>query len=241
MGLELGAKTVGMQYVYGHLLHREALTDDRLWPAPTLDGLFAGGILVDRWGRRFMDEGRGGIAAANVLVQGDDPLGAWVVLSERAWSELGGDATLRLPTPAPNPTLVDLGAEIVRAESARDLARVLSDEIVATVDDFDAAHREGRLERQAPARTGAARTLDAPLLALPVAPGITFTMGGLLVNGHAQVLDRDEQPIEGLYAAGGTAGGLHGGPRGGYIGGLGYALVSGLLAGTHIGTNGQRP
>jgi succinate dehydrogenase/fumarate reductase flavoprotein subunit len=55
-------------------------------------------------------------------------------------------------------------------------------------------------------------------------------MGGLLVDGYARVLDLDERPIRGLFAAGGTMGGLHGGPRGGYVGGLSSALVFGLLA-----------
>jgi succinate dehydrogenase/fumarate reductase flavoprotein subunit len=66
---------------------------------------------------------------------------------------------------------------------------------------------------------------------LRVVPGITFTMGGILVNGRAEVLNEDEKPIHGLYAAGDTIGGLMGGYRGGYTGGLMQALVTGILAG----------
>jgi succinate dehydrogenase/fumarate reductase flavoprotein subunit len=56
-------------------------------------------------------------------------------------------------------------------------------------------------------------------------------MGGVLVNGRSEALNRDEKPIPGLYAAGDTIGGLMGGNRGGYTGGLMQAVVTGILAG----------
>ena len=73
--------------------------------------------------------------------------------------------------------------------------------------------------------------LRAPFYGLRVVPGITFTMGGVLVNGRAQALNAKEQPIAGLYAAGDAIGGLMGGYRGGYTGGLMQAVVTGILAG----------
>jgi fumarate reductase flavoprotein subunit len=60
----------------------------------------------------------------------------------------------------------------------------------------------------------------------------------LRVDGHARVLDDRGEPIEGLYAAGGTMGGLHGGPNAGYAGGLLEAAVFGLLAGEHAAGRG---
>jgi len=66
---------------------------------------------------------------------------------------------------------------------------------------------------------------------LKVISGITFTMGGTLVNGRCEVLSADEQPIQGLYAAGDAIGGLMGGYHGGYTGGLMQAVVTGILAG----------
>ena len=73
--------------------------------------------------------------------------------------------------------------------------------------------------------------LRAPFYGLRVVPGITFTMGGVLVNGRAEALDESEKPIPGLYAAGDAIGGLMGGYRGGYTGGLMQAVVTGILAG----------
>ena len=80
-------------------------------------------------------------------------------------------------------------------------------------------------------RTGKPKVLRAPFYGLRVVPGITFTMGGVLVNGRAQVLNENETPIAGLYAAGDAIGGLMGGYRGGYTGGLMQAIVTGVLAG----------
>ena len=62
-------------------------------------------------------------------------------------------------------------------------------------------------------------------------PGITFTMGGVLVNGRCEALESSERPITGLYTAGDTIGGLMGGYHGGYTGGLMQAVVTGILAG----------
>jgi succinate dehydrogenase/fumarate reductase flavoprotein subunit len=56
-------------------------------------------------------------------------------------------------------------------------------------------------------------------------------MGGILVNGRAQVLNEGDKPIHGLYAAGDAVGGLMGGDCGGYTGGLMQAVVTGILAG----------
>jgi succinate dehydrogenase/fumarate reductase flavoprotein subunit len=73
--------------------------------------------------------------------------------------------------------------------------------------------------------------LRGPFYGLKVIPGITFTMGGILVNGRCEVLSAEEKPIQGLYAAGDCIGGLMGGYRGGYTGGLMQAVVTGILAG----------
>ena len=62
-------------------------------------------------------------------------------------------------------------------------------------------------------------------------------MGGILIDGQARVLDKNRQPIVGLYAAGATTGGPEGGPVGsavGYIGGLIKSSVMGLRAAEDI-------
>ena len=60
---------------------------------------------------------------------------------------------------------------------------------------------------------------------MPICVAITNTMGGIVVDGDARVLDKNDKPIPGLYAAGSTVGGLDGGPHAGYVGGLIKATI----------------
>jgi fumarate reductase flavoprotein subunit len=225
MGLSAGGVAVNMQAFYGHLLCRDALSNDRLWPYPILDGLCAVGALVGSDGRRFTDEGQGGVAATNNVAWSPDPLGTWVVFDDVAWQGIGRQGT----TP-PNPHLEDHGGTVFSAGTLEELAASAGIPPAAlgrTIEELSAGGAR-------PPRTGRVSIIAPPLHAVPVVAGVTFTMGGLLVDEHARVVDETREPIDGLYAAGGTMGGLHGGPRAGYAGGLLEAAVFGLLAGRHI-------
>ena len=63
---------------------------------------------------------------------------------------------------------------------------------------------------------------QANYYAIKIAPGIHYTMGGVKINTKTEVLNKDNKPIEGLYAAGELAGGLHGENR---IGGNSVAEI----------------
>ena len=76
--------------------------------------------------------------------------------------------------------------------------------------------------------------MRAPFRAIRLAAGITYTMGGIAIDGSSRVLDRSGHPIEGLFAAGATTGGLEGGATVGYVGGLVKSAVSGFLAGQTV-------
>ena len=234
MGLAIGAAAVGLQNFYGHLLHREALRDDRLWPYPMLDELTAEGILVDARGARIADEAMGGVGLANAIARGPDPRGAWVVIGEEAFVRLGAQGPFGFSLPAPC-DLEARGATVLRATTIPELAAAAGmSEVVlaATVEAYDAAVDAGALAGLPLPRTDAAPPLEPPYVAIPAVPGITSTMGGLAVDGAMRVLDLDDRPIPGLFAAGAAAGGLSGGPRGGYVGGLAPALAQGFVAGS---------
>jgi succinate dehydrogenase len=53
----------------------------------------------------------------------------------------------------------------------------------------------------------------APFYATPRKPAIHHTMGGLVIDTKAHVLNKDGQIIDGLYSAGENAGGIHAGNR----------------------------
>ncbi|MBQ6377010.1 MAG: flavocytochrome c [Lachnospiraceae bacterium] len=54
---------------------------------------------------------------------------------------------------------------------------------------------------------------QAPYYAIKIAPGIHHTMGGVHIDTEARVIDVNNEPIPGLFAAGEVVGGVHGGNR----------------------------
>lgn len=72
-----------------------------------------------------------------------------------------------------------------------------------------------------------------PYVATPRKVSVHHTMGGLKINEKAQVLDKDNNVIKGLYAAGEVTGGIHGANR---LGGNAVADITifGTIAGDNI-------
>ncbi|KAL4889322.1 FAD binding domain-containing protein [Aspergillus ambiguus] len=71
-------------------------------------------------------------------------------------------------------------------------------------------------------------------------PVLHFTMGGIEINEHAQVLNSEKKPFEGLYACGELAGGVHGANRLGgssLLGCVVYGRVAGDSASQHLFQN----
>jgi fumarate reductase flavoprotein subunit len=222
MGMQVGAKCVNMEWFYGYPLCADSLRDDRLWPYPGPNALMAAGVVVDGGGRRFVDETSGGEVMANAIARCGTPDACWAVFDERIWQREG-----RLGDVPVNPTLADVGGTILSASDLPELAGRMDVPATALVDSVQAPDR--------PPRSGGPPAVAvAPFMAIPVVAGITFTMGGLLVNRYGQVLSDNEEPIAGLYAAGGTMGGLQGGPRIGVAGGWSEASTFGLLAAEHV-------
>lgn len=98
---------------------------------------------------------------------------------------------------------------------------------------FDPARKDGKATHGIePPKSNWALPLDRPpFLAVEVTCGITFTFGGLSADVDGRVLDPVGEPIPGLFAAGEIVGGLF---AGNYPGG------SGLTAGTVFGRRGGR-
>lgn len=235
MALAVGARTSALDRFYGHLLSADALGNERLWPYPQIDALAAAGLIVDRDGQRFVDEGLGGIHASNVLASLAEPDSATVIIDAATWNVAG-----RIGLVPPNPLLRKHGGTVHEAGDIRSLARMArlpEDALVRTVESYNAALRSSKLNTlQPPRSTGKAAALpiaQAPFMAIPVCSGITNTMGGLQIDASARILDEQERPLPGLYAAGASTGGLEGGPAVHYVGGLMKALVFGLRAAEH--------
>jgi flavocytochrome c len=78
--------------------------------------------------------------------------------------------------------------------------------------------------------------MHPPYYAMRVWPKVHHTMGGVLINANAQVLDLLKKPIEGFYAAGEVTGGVHGASRLGSCA-ITDCLVFGRIAGRNAAAN----
>ncbi|OGA50265.1 MAG: hypothetical protein A3G24_17250 [Betaproteobacteria bacterium RIFCSPLOWO2_12_FULL_62_13] len=233
MAREAGADITPLDAFYGHILCRDAMHNDRIWPYPQLDLLAAAGLLVNRHGRRIADEGLGGVFLANAIAREADPLGLFVVFDEVTWQDSGRAAAV-----PPNPTLITAGGTLHKANTLAELAAKLemdASSLEQTVAAYNAAVASRTIGSLSPARSNKRRKAQpvavAPFYGAPACAGMTNTMGGVRIDGNARALQPGGTPITGLFAAGTTIGGLEGGPAVGYVGGLMTAVVFGLLAG----------
>jgi tricarballylate dehydrogenase len=83
---------------------------------------------------------------------------------------------------------------------------------------------------------------EGPFYAFPVTCGITFSFGGLRVNSSGEVLNKENKPLSGLFAAGEMVGGIfyHNYPGGsGLMSGAVYGKLAGSAAARYALSNKQ--
>ncbi|MDE1861077.1 MAG: FAD-dependent tricarballylate dehydrogenase TcuA [Candidatus Micrarchaeota archaeon] len=198
------------------------------------------GILVNKEGKRFVDEGEdfAPIAYAKVgrmIVRQSDAI-AYQVFDQRTVGllekEYGTMAPITVQSFAQLGEKVDidavqLGKTVEEFNRSVDGARAFNPRI-----------KDGRGTRGIrPGKTNWAQVLDKPpFVVYPVTCGITFTYGGLRINEKAQVLDRHGSTIPGLYATGEITGGFFYSsyPRGS---GLTRGAVFGRIAGAEAASS----
>lgn len=232
MAREAGAAITPLDCFYGHLLCRDSMVRDGVWPYPEMDGIASAGIVVNEAGARIVNEGMGGIHMANMIARTASPLAATMVFDAKIWEGPGKSA--RIPA---NPELARAGGTIHRADTLAELARIAGIDaggLANTVQAYNAACGSGSLDTLTPPRSSdryqPMPVATAPFFAIPLCTGITYTMGGIRIDGDARVVRDDGSAIPGLYAAGATTGGIEGGALIGYIGGLSKAAVFGFRA-----------
>lgn len=121
----------------------------------------------------------------------------------------------------------------IKADSIADLAKKLdidADELQNTVDTFNAnVGKEDEFGRTAKF----ALSEDGSFYAIEMHNRYYATLGGLHINSDMQVLNKDQKPVEGLYASGEVVGGLEGDIY--YPGSLfSWAITSGHDAGLAV-------
>jgi len=238
MAIAAGAATIGLDRFYGHVLSRDAMTNDSLWPYPYLDSILVAGVVIEGNGRRFVDEGRGGVFVANAIAQLPNPFSAAIIFDQTIWDGPGKAGLI----PA-NPHLPAVGGTLLSAPNLESLAALLGipgTEMARTILNYNNSLKNNELDeiepRRRTAKYKAMPIATAPFYAAPACAGITNTMGGIAINEHGQALREGAKALSGLYAAGAAAGGLEGGPELGYVGGLIKCGTTGMVAAEHIAT-----
>lgn len=211
MALEIGAAGGGDFSEY----HAEPI-DPRSGVSEPIVFVFPYGILVDRDGRRFIDEASGTVDAIyeNIARTIDSlPGGIAYAICDSGLNDVPNwQRTVRSDQPP------------VTADTIEELAVRLNlpvDNLRDTIDNFNSAVRDGPfrpLEKDGlstqgihPPKSNWARRIAAgPFRAWPITSANCFTFGGIKCNSRSQVLDGDGRPIQNLFAAGEIVGLYHG-------------------------------
>lgn len=163
-----------------------------------------GAIMINREGKRFGSE----MATRDVM-------------SAAVLSQTGGTAYLVFDTSVRKSLKAIEGyvkqGLLTEGETPEELAKKLgipSEALVETIkryNGFVASGNDGDFGRKGSEMPRALS--EGPYFAVEVAPAIHHTMGGIVINKKAEVLDVNGRPVPGLYAAGEVTGGIHGGNR----------------------------
>ncbi|MFM7342569.1 MAG: FAD-binding protein [Betaproteobacteria bacterium] len=213
IGLQWGAQVWGMDGYQGQG-HTNPGGATRLGMSiPSL-----GGVMVNREGLRFVAEDIGPSALAPYVLAQSGGV-ALEVFDAAIESQLGNHWAYQ------------------QAVAAGCVMTAQSVEALATHAGIDAAALTATLEQARACAEGMhdplgrrrfARVLTAPFKASWVTGALSHTQGGLLTDVNGAVIGANEQPLGGIFAAGGCAAGLSGRGAEGYLPGNGLAQAFGL-------------
>jgi fumarate reductase flavoprotein subunit len=226
MGLEVGATVRDMEFIKGTFgKHPTDETNDH-----SLQAVYKGAIAVNQDGHRFVDE------SISYKLLGDAVMAqpwhtAYQILDQEIFDT--GDDRVRI---------LDFGRRLEEglfyvADTLAALARQIeidAETLAATIERYNGFVADG-FDRDFGRRHlvhhfGKLRPIETPpFYAYPSTAVVFGTYCGLRIDPAARVLDAEDRPIDGLYAAGEVTGGFHGAA---YMTGsaLGKAVVFGRLA-----------
>ncbi len=220
MAENIGANLIGMEWIQMLPTTVKSFT-------PAIDST----ILVNKEGKRFVKEdGRRDEISKATLEQPETKY--WRIVDAHVTEDMLNGVAY---TGEVIDEMVD-SKGVFKADSLAELADQIgipADELQKTVDEFN-GYVESNGTGDPTGRTLFGQKIDkAPYYALVGLTKVHHTMGGVEINTETQVLDKDGNVIEGLFAAGEVTGGIHGSNR---LGGnaISDAIVFGRLAGINV-------
>lgn len=224
----LFAKLVNMDQFYAGPIVTASHTN----PAFVMDS--GHGIIVSMQGKRVIDEAESYVGKAKMLPQVTKENRAFFIINDK--------------TPMLAPVLKKyerLNNPIYIGNTIAEMAKAAGlpvEATVATVNEYNKAVKAKKAALLTPPNSLQSPNAleEGPFYALEYEGGLTATFGGPKINGKAQVVNFEDRPIKGLYAAGNAAGGLCyfddiGGSQ------LGSALVFGRIAAAETVLRAKNP
>ena len=169
------------------------------------------GIVVDRNGHRFFDEGGGLVHetwewfARDMHFKTPGSI-AYAILDSRLLAIAGHERAIRSEVPPARADTLEALAKHINVDADALRATVTAYNAACTGDPntFDATRCDGLAAAgtlQPPKSNWARAITEPPFLSFPLVGAVAYTFGGLATDDRARVL-RDDGPIAGLYAAG---------------------------------------
>ena len=208
-------------------------------------------LWVNKKGKRFVDEGIGYNHYAAAIPMARQPEGiSYSILDSKIIRMMGEKGFIIGLAPRIEDWWLQRDGNLVGIES--ELRRLedegavkisnLWDEIAgwigaapevfkATVDNYNVACDQGHDPIFVKERRYLLPLRNPPYYALKCQVGILHTMGGIKINEHMQALNKEDEPIPGLYAAGMETGGWEKVHMDWLVGGMTVALCGGRIAG----------
>jgi tricarballylate dehydrogenase len=203
---KLGARLIGMEGYHGGIIHYGYKKFPSVGEVKGMRSVkkYEPGILVNRLGKRFVDEGEDTAdktyAKFGRIIALTQPGGiAYLIFDSTAKDSI--DPMYDGPEKGP-----------IEAMTIEALAKKLSiapSRLRNTVERFNRAVDDGTNAKLTPAKSNFAQRIDRPpFFAYVVTGGMTFTFGGIKINSKAEILSETTSVIPGLFAAGEVTGGF---------------------------------
>ncbi|WP_040166684.1 FAD-dependent oxidoreductase [Microbacterium gorillae] len=198
-----------------------------------LTAYYMGAIVVNRAGKRFMDESQDYKTLGRAVLDEQDGLGVQIF-----------DATVRAKShpgiPLKDMDMIEGLGHIHHADTLAELAELVgvdADALVATVERYNRVATDGvadEVGRESLCNGVGELTpiVQAPFYAYPAKSLMTTTYAGVKTTPEAQVVNVDGEVIDGLYAIGEVVGGFHGAA---YM--TGSSLGKGAVFGLQVARN----
>ncbi len=232
MASALGAALVDMGYVSGSfgggIRDYPATVADAQEVPPLLFAFLEGAIMVNKHGRRFVDEAQSYKTLSATGLEQPEGIGFQLFDAKLMRGSLAD-------TSVNNYREAMLAGYIREADTIADLAAAM--EIDAATLQETVARYNRDVANGRDTEFGRAASLMAidepPFYIAPTGNALTSTYGGIAVNGELAVTDWLGQVIPGLYAVGEVVGGFHGG---GYYSAssLASSATFGMVVGRHL-------